>query len=109
MSNGHLDYEAPAAPPRGRDAVVLGVVGAYGAFNVVLMLAYANGLLGPVPFALIFLLLGISGIGVVVALPVCLALGGSGVTWRAGVGAVVLFALLALFNYWVLYAASAAV
>ena len=89
--------------------MVLGVTGAYAALNVVLMLAYANSLLGPVPFSLIFLLLGVSGVGAIAALPVCLALRRSGVTWRGGVGAGVLFALLTLFNYWCLYAASAAV
>jgi hypothetical protein len=109
MAHGHLDYEAPVIHAAGRDGVVLGVTGAYAAFNVVLMLAYAKSLLGPVPFWLIFLLLGTSGAGVIAALPVCLALRRSGVTWRAGVGAVMLFALLTLFNYWCLCAASAAV
>jgi hypothetical protein len=102
-------YETPTTRPPGRDRAVLAVVGAYAAFNVTILLAFAASLLGPVPFGLIFLLLGVSGLGVVAALPICLALRGVGVTWRGGLGAVCVFAVLTLFNYWVLYAASAAV
>lgn len=112
MSHRTLDYQSPVSESNGwrvGDTVYLAAVLAYSAVNVVLMGMYANNMLGPVPFSLIFLLLGISALGVIAAFPIQLSLRRFGVTWRSAVAAVVCFAAISGFNYWCLAAASAAV
>jgi hypothetical protein len=112
MSQRALDSQSPEAEPQGwgtGDSVFLGVVLAYSAFNVVLMLMYAASMLGPVPFDLIFLLLGVSAIGVIAALPIQLTFRHRGVTWRSALGVMVCFLALTVFNSLVLRSASGAV
>ena len=112
MSHEFPDHLSPVSESRGwrcGDTVFLGSVLAYAALNVVLMLMYANSMLGRVPFGLIFLLIGISGLGVIAAFPIQRALRHVGVTWRGAVAVTVCFALLSGFNLWCFAAASAAV
>jgi hypothetical protein len=112
MSHGTLDYQSPGKESHGwrtGDTILLVCMFAYAAFNVVLMLMYANNMLGPVPFDLIFLFLGISTLGVIATFPAQFALRRVGVTWRSAVAVIICFGALAAFNFWCLYAASAAV
>lgn len=112
MLHEKLDYQSPATVPNGwhtGDSVFVVFVLVYAAFNVVLMLMYANNMLGPVPFSLIFLLLRISASGVIAAFPIQLLLRRFGVTWRSAVAVVVCFIGLSGFNFWCLAVASAAV
>src|SRR5215211_3854845 len=105
MSHGTLDYDSPPIEPHGwrsGDTVFLVAVLAHATFNVVLMLMYANNMLGPVTFSLIFLLLGVSAFGVIAAFPIQLALRRVGVTWRSAVVVLLCFLALAAFNYWCL-------
>ncbi len=80
----------------------------YATFNVVLMYAYAVNLLGPMPFALNFLLIAVSVVGVF-ASGVLLAAGGrqtlcSPAAWYM----LCLFGLLCCFNVRCLFSAAAA-
>jgi len=112
MSQRSVDYGFPPKTPSGwrtGDSVFLGAVILYALFNFALMMMYAGGMLGPVPFRLIFLFLWISGIGILAAFPAQFAVRRWGVTWRSALGAVICFVALAAFNFWCLVAASAAV
>lgn len=81
----------------------------YAALNVVLMLMYAQSLLGPVPFGLIQLFLVISLVGALAVWPVWYAIRRQGL--HISVAAICFTALIALvvFNMWCLFSASAAV
>ena len=83
----------------------VGVPIAFALFDFVLMSAYAMSLLGPVPFDLIWLFLGISAIGTVASL----FIRGEDIHWPVAIAISVLFAALTGFNWWCLLFASAAV
>ena len=91
------------------DTVLLLATGGYAAFNVVLMLLYANSLLGPVPFGLIFFFLMTSAVGATAMLPAYFFFRSAGLTVIATFVATVVFAALIWFNAWCLFSASAAV
>jgi len=69
---------------------------------------YGQSLLGLAPFELIWLLLGISVAGALAMLPIYFAFRQFGLSCDAAVFSAICFALLALFNLWCLYSASAA-
>ncbi|HEX4129148.1 MAG TPA: hypothetical protein VHZ24_03835 [Pirellulales bacterium] len=77
----------------------------YAAFNVTVIIAYAMSLLGPVPFDLIHLFIGISAVGGVASLLIRI----SGVGLPAALFVSAVFWALFFFNYWLLLAAEAAV
>lgn len=87
----------------------LGVPAVYATINVALMLAYANGLLGPAPFELIWFSLRASVVGAVATTPVYLALRRNNIRWTACLSVLFLFGGLIWFNVWCLHSASAAV
>jgi hypothetical protein len=104
--------EPPAheVPHENHDAWFVGSICLYSAFNVGLMLLFAYGWLGRVPFELIAIFLVLSALGALGTVPVWLFVqpraGVSG--WRC-LAAVVAFGLLTWFNYFCLLSASAAV
>jgi hypothetical protein len=109
VNEGPLDYEPIGANQRQPvkvDLAVFGAAVAYATVNVALMLMHTAG--PPPPFSLIFLLLGISSVGVVTAVPLSLALHRCGTTWRSGLGAMVIFAALTWFSFWCLVEAGGA-
>ena len=100
------DFDRKPSRP---NIVLSGITVTFAILNIGLMLMYANSLLGPVPFELIWLFLGISVVGAIAMLPVYVACRHSGLTWPTALSSAMIFCGLALFNYWCLYAASAAV
>lgn len=91
------------------DTIYLVLALTYAAFNVVLLLRYARGELGPVPFQLLELFFALSVFGLLAAYPIQRLLRSVGVTWRSGVAVTLVFLVLAGFNVRCLASAAAAV